>query len=85
MFVQTKAGVLNADPVMLEGYVNAKLLSEVIKLCGHHLTQICLLEKFRSFKGDLGGMWIDYTQGVNQGINKVYFNIFSYQASSRQN
>lgn len=67
------------NPVVFEGYINAKVFVEVALLCKYKLTRQCFLDKIAEFKKNIGGIKVSYTTDKHQGLNEVYFNHFSLE------
>jgi ABC-type branched-subunit amino acid transport system substrate-binding protein len=71
-----KAGLLHADQVQFEGYMNAYLFTEVAKQCAENLDKACFLNKIRNFSFDFGGITANFSASNHQGLNNIYLNVF---------
>ncbi|WP_284243780.1 ABC transporter substrate-binding protein [Thalassotalea insulae] len=74
-----KQGVTELDHVQLEGYLNAYVVTEVLKYCQHTLTSECFLTQLTNFQLLSPELEIRFSEQEHQGMDKVYLNIFDKQ------
>lgn len=67
---------IEPEPIVFEGYLNAKLFVEAAKLCGSSLSRHCLIAKLAHFQSDFGGLQVTFSDNNHQGLNNVYFSLF---------
>lgn len=66
-----QAKIAKPSAIMLEGFLNAKLFTEVAKQCLPNINSTCLLAQGRQLKADLGGLSVDMTDLAQGGMNWV--------------
>jgi len=58
--------------IQLEGYINAFIISQVMKQCGEQLTRQCLLTTFDTFTYADNDLKINFSPQQHQGLSSVY-------------
>ncbi|WP_206485161.1 ABC transporter substrate-binding protein [Thalassotalea sp. G2M2-11] len=75
-------GYLALDRVQFEGYLNAVVTTQVLKLCENNLTPACFFNNINQIKLHLGEDDIEFAHDDHQGLDRVYLNVFNYESYS---
>ena len=63
------------DYTSLEGYVDAVVLVDALKMAGNNLTRASFLKAFESLNIDLGGLKTSYSPSDHQGSKSIFYTV----------
>lgn len=69
----TKSGFKNANSIAFEGYMNAVVLVEGMKLAGVDLTRASLIKSLEGINKDAGGFKIEFSESDHEAMSDLYF------------
>lgn len=73
MQVAKKGNLIDIDPIIFEGYLNAMLFTHVAQQCNNKLTRDCFREKIETVDQNFGGLKVSFSKDDHQGLDAVYF------------